>query len=244
MQLKILSWNIWGGHYLPQVIDLLKESNAHIIGLPEVTQDPGGANNLAQVIGEQLGYKWVYAPVKQLKASEINLKSEKIIERGNAILSRYKITGNKNHPLSEVHKRFALETTIRVNTKNLNVFSTHLVHIHQQPSETQEKLETHEMQATNLIKFLPKENTIVMGDFNATQKSAAIRKMCEAFVDTDPASTPTWSVYPEGCPVCKPQSIDTRLDYIFTSRGIKTSSFKVENSKGSDHLPISVIVEI
>ena len=83
-----------------------------------------------------------------------------------------------------------------------------------------------------------------MGDFNATPESETIRKMSEVLVDTDPTSAPTWSVYPAGCLVCNPQAIDTRLDYIFTTPDIKTSSFKVEQSKGSDHLPISVIAEI
>ncbi len=244
MQLKVLSWNIWGGQYLPQVIDFLKESNADIIGLQEVSQDPGGANNVAEVIGKQLGYRWVYGAVKRLKASEVGWKSEKTVEWGNAILSKYEITENKNHPLSETHKRFALEAVIKVNTKALHVFSTHLVHIHQKPPETQEKLETHETQAANLIKLLPKENTVVMGDFNAAPESAAIRKMREALLDTDPASTPTWSVYPEGCPICNPRVIDTKLDYIFTSKDLKTSSFTVGSSKGSDHLPISVFAEL
>lgn len=238
MQLKILSWNIWGGQYLSQIIDFLKESNADIIGLQEVAQDPGGANNIAQVIAEKLGYKWVYAPTKQLKASEIGWKSEKIMEWGNAILARHKIIESKNHPLSEAHKRFAFEATIQVKTNNLHVFSTHLLHTHQQPSETQEA------QADNLIKILPSTRTVVMGDFNAKPDSVAIRKMREVFADADPTSIPTWSVYPEGCPVCKPQALNIRLDYIFTSRDIEARSFKVENSKGSDHLPVSVLIEI
>ena len=244
MQLKILSWNIWGGQYLQQVVDFLKESKSDIIGLQEVSRDPGGANDAAEIIGKQLGYRWVYGAIKRLKASEIGWKSEKTMEWGNAVLSKYEIIGNKNHSLSEAHQRFALEAIIRVNTKTLHVFSTHLVHIHQKPTETQEKLETHEMQAASLIKLLPKENTIVMGDFNAAPESAAIRKMRETLSDTDPASTPTWSVYPEGCPVCKPRAVDTKLDYIFTSKDLKTNSFKVGSSKGSDHLPISVLAEL
>src|SRR3989338_1956876 len=99
MQLKVLSWNIWGGQYLPQVVDFLKESNADIIGLQEVSQDPGGANNVAEVIGKQLGYRWVYGAIKRLKASEIGWKSEKTMEWGNAILARHEIIENKNHQI-------------------------------------------------------------------------------------------------------------------------------------------------
>ena len=83
-----------------------------------------------------------------------------------------------------------------------------------------------------------------MGDFNATPESPVIKSIQKVLVDSDPSSTPTWSVYPEGCRICNPQKLDTCLDYIFTSIDLKTSSFKVEESKASDHLPISVVVEI
>ena len=62
--------------------------------------------------------------------------------------------------------------------------------------------------------------------------------------DADPADTPTWCLYPEGCPVCKLQKVDTRLDYIFTTNDVAVRSFAVGDAKGSDHLPISVIVEL
>lgn len=44
--------------------------------------------------------------------------------------------------------------------------------------------------------------------------------------------------------ILKPQGLLYRLDYVFTSYDIKTSSFKVEKTKGSDHLPVSTIIEI
>src|SRR3989344_2714389 len=84
----------------------------------------------------------------------------------------------------------------------------------------------------------------IMADFNATPDSTAIKSLKNTHVDSDPTSAPTWSLYPEGCLECNPQDVSTRLDYIFTSKDIKTNSFKAENSKGSDHLPISVIIEI
>ena len=83
-----------------------------------------------------------------------------------------------------------------------------------------------------------------MGDFNATPDSAVIQKMRNVLNDSDPLSTPTWSVYPEGCKTCHPLDVNTRLDYIFTTKDIKTSEFHVEHSKASDHLPVSVMVEI
>jgi len=96
-----------------------------------------------------------------------------------------------------------------------------------------------------LINILPKEHTIVMGDFNATPESATIQTMKQGmFYDTDQASIPTWSVYPEGCHICNPQAVDIKLDYIFASKDMRTSSFNVGESGASDHLPISALLQI
>ena len=43
--------------------------------------------------------------------------------------------------------------------------------MHQKQSDVQE------LQAENLVKILPKEKTIVMGDFNALPESATIREI-------------------------------------------------------------------
>ena len=84
---------------------------------------------------------------------------------------------------------------------------------------------------------------IVAGNFNATPDSAPIKMMREALIDTDPKSRNTWSNYPEGCPKCIFNGLDTRLDYIFVSKNIKYDSFKVHDSKASDHLPISINIK-
>lgn len=83
-----------------------------------------------------------------------------------------------------------------------------------------------------------------MGDFNAMPESKTIAKVKEVLIDADSRNQPTWSVYPAGCPECNPQKVDIRLDYIFTTKDIHARSYWVESSKGSDHLPVSVIVEL
>jgi len=56
-------------------------------------------------------------------------------------------------------------------------------------------------------------------------------------------ATPTWSVYRDGCTVCLIDEVKHKLDYIFTSKDMKVHKFTVHDSKASDHLPISVVVE-
>ena len=228
MQFKVLSWNIWYDGYFDEISQFLGAIDADVIGLQEVVPD----DKTRDVIGylTTLGYQHVVSPVRKIKKDGRTM--------GNAIFSKYEILGSDMHTLSETDSRNAVRADIRVGDTTLHVFSTHLLHTHQQPSETQA------LQAENLLKVLPHTRTIVMGDFNAKPDSAIIRKMLGVLVDTDPTLTPTWSVYPEGCPVCNPQAVDTRLDYIFTSKDVKANSFEAHQSKGSDHLPISVLIEI
>lgn len=229
MILKVLSWNIWIDGYFDKIAEFLEKSQADIIGLQEVKSDDPERDVIRYLTG--LGYHYVFFPVK-------HEWEWRIYNDAPAIFSKYEIQGTKIHTLSEIEKRFAVEADIAIGDTTLHVFSAHLLHTHQQPSTIQDA------QVDNLIKILPAQRVVVMGDFNATPESAVIRKMRNFLVDTDPQSTPTWSVYPEGCSTCNPQAVDTRLDYIFVSEDIKTDAFRVEQSAGSDHVPISVRIEI
>jgi len=237
--IKILSWNIWGGQHYPEIIKTLREADADIIGLQEVIEDLDGTKNTAKMIAEELGYDYAYAPTGESETAQLySLLEPKTVHMGNAVLSKSKIKETKIHQLSEERKRIAVEAVIPAGSSVLHVFSTHLVHTHQQPLELQN------LQARNLLALVPRENAIVMGDFNALPESDCVKIMNAGMKKIDDGMSPTWSVYPEGCPVCNPQSIDIRLDYIFTTPDMKTKSFTVHDSKGSDHLPISAVLEL
>lgn len=233
MQLKILSWNIWYSGDLEKVNEFLENFNADIFGLQEVMR-VNGEIKLSKYLKEESGYKYVYAPAFKIPINGVQT------EVGNAIFSKYPILSHIVHNLSEKDNRIAVQSDIQVRDKILHVFSTHLIHTHQQKSELQD------LQATNLIKVLLSENTILMGDFNSLPQSNPIKIVSNVLRNTDTKSLPSWSVYPYGCKdkTCVPSEIKFKLDYIFTSKDLKTSSFKVEDSKASDHLPISVLVNL
>ncbi len=231
MKLKVLSWNIWCDGYFDEISRFLSFFDADIIGLQEVL--PQSKNIPVIDFLGSLGYEHAYGPALTMPLAKGTSE-----EMGNAIFSKHKILGRNIHVLSQENKRIAVQADIEVRGVVLHVFSVHLLHTHQQPSKIQD------LQTENLIKVLPKEKTIVMGDFNATPESNPLKRMKEVLVNTDTGLAPTWSVYPEGCPTCSPQKIDTRLDYIFTSRDLKSNGPRVEDSRGSDHLPISVAVEV
>ena len=231
MKLKIVSWNIWCDGDFNGISKFLKSSNADIIGLQEVL--PNSKKIPVIDFLKSLGYEYIYDGLT-ITFSDGNTK-----EMGNAVFSKYKIIGTKVHNLSKENNRIAVQADIELPNGILHVFSTHIIHSHlMKPSELQD------IQAENLLKILPKEKVIVTGDFNATPESNAVKIITKTLSNTDENLAPTWSIHPEGCPVCKPQKLDLRLDYIFASNDLKTSSAKVESSKASDHLPISVLAEV
>ncbi|MBI4226515.1 endonuclease/exonuclease/phosphatase family protein, partial [Candidatus Roizmanbacteria bacterium] len=218
MQLKILSWNIWFHGNLEKVNEFLEKSNADILGLQEVMMVDEKIRLSNSFINES-GYKYVYAPAFEYPINGVPTNI------GNAVFSKYAITFQKIHNLSEEENRVAVQADVQVGDKILHIFNTHLFHTHQQPSELQDT------QATNLVKVLTTENTILLGDFNALSQSNAIKIINSVLKNTDVNSLPTWSVYPEGCKTCLPKGIIYKLDSIFTSQDLKSSSFNVEHSK-------------
>lgn len=227
MSLKILSWNIWYDNDFKQVSDFLASTDADIIGLQEIVPNEP-ARDTASFL-RKLGYYEIIAPAKTLTDGRL---------MSNAVFSKFPIVSTKTHVLSSIESRNAVQANINVNGTVLHVFSTHLLHTHQTDSEIQ--LE----QTDALLKSLPTENTIVMGDFNALPKSLVIQKIntalsgnIEQIHTVDPALF--------DCTVCEPSIYSTlRLDYIFTTPDLKTSDFTIEDSEGSDHLAISTMVEL
>lgn len=240
MKLKILSWNIWGGNHLKDVLNFLRTADADVIALQEVVADEFG--NTAIPIAKKFGYEYVHAIDMEMPATfmpEPLRRSEGVIKFGNAILSKHRIVRHKRLTLSKQEKRIALQADIQVNNTTLSVFSVHLKHSHQKPSKLQDQ------QADNLIKAVLNHKAIVTGDFNALPESNAIKKISKVLQDTESGPpTPTWSLYREGCTVCLLEDIRYKLDYIFTTKDIKTYSFRVGSSSGSDHLPVLALIEV
>lgn len=229
--LKILSWNIWYDGDFEKISKFLFKFNADIVGLGEVVPDDPTRDVISFM--HKLGYQHILAPVLTIEKDGRTMS--------NALFSKYPIIKSKIHKLpdAKTDRRNAIQADINVKGKIMHVFMTHLLHTHQKPDFIQES------QGESLVKILTKEDTIVMGDFNATPDSVVIKKMRENFIDTETKTISTLDPVLFDCPNCDPKMISsTRLDYIFTSQDIKANSFKVHKTSGSDHLPISIIVEI
>lgn len=227
---KFISWNIWGGKFLPEVIDFLDASDADIIALQEV-EEQGEHANTAKVIAQRLGYAYVYARSMEYR------EGENVSFRGNAILSRFPITGSTRYEISEKPSRAAIAADITVDSTILHVLSVHLVNSQTKPVGIQSE------QVKKIIEIAPKEHIVIMGDFNSTPESEPIMIMKNTFRDTDPNNTPSWCLYPEGKQE-RPDQVKWKYDYIFTTPDMTASDFRAGNSKGSDHLPVSVTLTL
>lgn len=244
MKIKLLSWNIWHGKYLKEVIEFLKKADADIIALQEVveTEEPKKENQ-AEIIAQALGYNFVF-----FKAFTTE-RHHPSYSQGNAILTKFKIKESKGVFLSdlshyrgnaETEPRIALETHLEIAGEKLQVINTHLAYSHElKPSEMRHR------QLNKLLTLIDKEKAVLMGDFNSTPETEVIKKVEEVLVNADPKSNqPTWSVFENEYHGFKVKGLEYRIDYIFVSPDISVETFKIEDTKASDHLPVSSIIEV
>lgn len=239
MRIKILTWNIWQGKHLQQVIDFLKQTDADIIALQEVVEKEG--TNTAEVIASTLSYHYIYYRAKDAAVYKPN--------QGNAILSKFPIAQSNRHVLSdpgliiytpETEPRIAVEAHILVNKRELSVLTTHLAY-----SRELKQSATRNRQAQTLYKFIHSKNTILMGDFNMTPGDSFLKKLERKLQNADPGTEkPTWTVYPFALNGFTVDSLQYRLDYLFVSRDIQVEATTISSSSASDHLPVSAIITI
>ena len=228
MQLKVLSWNVWCDGDFEKISRFLEESKADIIGLQEIVREDSEHDVVAFLA--KRGYHHAVSdrgPVVH----------EKRILTG--VFSKYPIRKSAVDQLSPDSEQCATEVHVEIEGKIFSIFSVHLKHIH-----LQEASPTQAVQVDTLLSLIPKERVLVMGDFNATPNLPYMERMRNVLQDTDQKGEPTWSLSPEGCSTCKPQGLTIRYDYIFASHDLKTHSFKVEKQDGSDHVPVSLVLEV
>lgn len=239
MKLTVLSWNILGGKYREQVISFLQQTEWDIVALQEVTQREihNHQVNDAQEIAHALNCEYYYETAFRTD------RHTPVYDLGNGLLSKYPIQGRAVHLLSDLstyqknsttEPRNAIEITITVNDTLIRCFSTHIGY-----DDTLGEGDLQKKQLQTLLKVIPKENAIVMGDFNSTPNSSALTLIENRLIHTDTALTETtWTN------LKKETQPRHRIDYIFTTPDMNVSNFEVLQSDASDHMPIRAVLEI
>lgn len=229
MIIKLLSFNIQHcKNYvskeidIKEVINLIKETGADIIGLNEVYGEYENNPPQYMEIANALGYYYYFGMTFVYKN----------IPFGNALISKYKLKNPSTImiPDPEIRDSHWYETRciIRSNFEDfdLNVLVTHYGLF---PSEQENAYQT----TFDILENIDKK-IVLMGDFNLEPNSEIIKKIENKLINTLGAEHLT---FPSIDPVKK-------IDYIFVSNDIKYRNAKIINKVVSDHLAHYVEIEI
>jgi endonuclease/exonuclease/phosphatase family metal-dependent hydrolase len=241
--LRVLQYNThhggWGtdGIYDPnRIVDWIVKANPDVISLNEIEVGDSWSKNLDQsslyktLLEQRTGIIWYKVFVNAHGATTGN---------GNVVLSRYPFIATASTLLS--YGRAAVDATISVNGRTINVTSTHMDNV----SQSNRLKETSEVLAweTTLA-----EERIVCGDWNAWPGTTEILHMQASYVETWSAAKAAGAAIGNGITHGSHQ-----IDYIFQSKTAthltlkSVQIFNTADANGimpSDHQPVLAVFQV
>ena len=229
MRIRVMSFNTQHCQsYVTGKIDFdifvkeLKDVGAEIIGLNEM-RNKGESEDYQDQVGilaKALGYNSYFAEAIRVKG---------VNPYGNGILSKYPILSAETvmipDPKSEectskIETRCILHAKIDAPQGVIDVFVTHFGLSH---AEQKNAVKT-------VIANITDTKTILMGDFNVLPSDPVLAPIRERMTDTAELSDKELLSHPSDIP-------DKKIDYMFTSKDIKTLFADVPAHVVSDHRP-------
>ncbi|MBA2281489.1 MAG: endonuclease/exonuclease/phosphatase family protein [Acidimicrobiia bacterium] len=180
-RLRVLTWNLWWQfgpweERLPAIVETVRRLDPDIACLQEVWIEPGadgpdghGGDSSARRIGDALGFE--HRGTHRLVLDEVGF--------GNAVVSRWPITGGESLPLPGLDDAEELRTCFRADIDSphgpLQVFSTHLNWRFDQSAIRQEQVRA----ICAFIAGSPPRSypPVLAGDFNALPDSDEVRML-------------------------------------------------------------------
>ncbi len=236
--LRVLHWNTYhGGRRTDGVYDpaglvsWMKKMNPDIMTLNEVDSTAQANSIMAELRRQIPGPNWQFYFLGDM--------------RGNMIVTRLPVQSTSMCLVTASVNRQVAHMKVLVSGRTVNVWDAHL----DVNSGTVRLAETRAIQRCQLNWT---EARIVAGDFNMQPETAEYKSMLEGHVDAFKAakSLGTFVNYSGNCDGCTRNS---RIDYIFTSKGASALSLKslqifdTRNSSGvmaSDHKPMLAVYTI
>jgi endonuclease/exonuclease/phosphatase family metal-dependent hydrolase len=231
-RLRVLSYNIHHGEGVDGKLDLeriagiIRGAEADLVALQEVdrgTRRTGGVDQsaeLAKLTGLHVAF-----------GGNISFEGG---DYGNAVLSRYPIKHQQNHPLPSFgpgEKRGVLEVEIELASQPLRFFATHLDH----RRDDRERVASAEV-INQLVAASPQARALLAGDLNDVPQSATLTLLKKAW--TLPHDQPLATV-----PVSAPRR---QIDYVLLR---PQTAWKVQEARvldepqASDHRPLLITLE-
>lgn len=239
MDLKLLQWNVWFKEKTDAITAALREIDADILCVQEVTTDSfvqPGTSMVAAI--EALGYQTFYHET-------LRREGKNYYTMGNAIFSKLPIINTKtvyvqfdtpDAPFAR-ENRVYLEAKIDAPGGLFTVGTTHLSYFDELLGAEEIRKETGAL--LNAASH-NKERYIFTGDLNATPSSYAVQKLSTFFKHAGPnLSLPTWTTKPYPYH----SELNRRIDYVFTSEDVEIVNARTMHTDASDHLPIVVTIK-
>jgi endonuclease/exonuclease/phosphatase family metal-dependent hydrolase len=245
MKLSVLQWNVWFDEAADNIVQLVREINADIVCLQELTTDSviNPDRDIPAEI-ESLGYDGLYTPT-------FERTGEKHISRGNGIFSKFPIAASRQIYVQREDPKFQdyrmenrtySEVKLDINSTGLTVGTTHLSYIPKFTITNEKRKEV-----DKLVDAIGVNNNrfILAGDFNSMPDSYTIEQLSQILKSAGPDfSEATWTTKPFDYGEFKGDALDWRLDYVFATPDIKVLNSRIVQTKISDHLPILIEIEI
>lgn len=231
--LSVMTFNIASAvetdNDLDPIADAIELEEADIAGLQEVDRSWSRSDSLDQAreLALRLGMTYRFDPV--VDCSAVDVDSDGFCRYGTAVLSRFSLRAATARDYSlpragNEEPRGLAEVGVNVRGRRLTVFNTHLSQVHA----------AHSAQVREIWRVVSATRGpyVLMGDFNAKPNSPDIVWLRRRLTDAAQLMN-----------VQRPTVGNTRIDYVFVSKGIKVLSARVPPSSArrvSDHRPLVV----
>lgn len=241
MKYSILQWNIWYQERAARVLEVLREVDADVLLLQEVTIN-GEANrgiHVGQYLAQALGYDLHYVP-----RQSYGVGADQSMD-GSAILSRFPLLSRDSAfirrgtgtvgDFTDENRTYA-EASCLIDGRTRSFATTHLSYSHRFEM-TQKK----EDDLAALLRSIgsSRRSYIFAGDLNTEADSLIIRGIAKQLVHAGPPiQEKTWTTKPFDYNGFTETELHWRLDYVFHSKDLQVESSRILQVDASDHLPI------
>lgn len=232
--LEVLTYNIHHGEGTDGKLDLeriagvIRRSQADLVALQEVDNEAsrtGGVDQAAE-LARLTGMHVSFGPNIELQGGSY----------GNAVLSRFPIVAERNHPLPNLNngeQRGALEVTVRLSRDLVcTLISTHFDH-RRDPAERNDSAKD----VCSLGVSDARHPVLLAGDMNAVPESEAIAVLQTKYVSRAAVRDGT---FPSAAPT-------GRIDHVFCLRNSMLQPIEevvIDEPVASDHRPIRAVFRV
>jgi len=242
--MKLLQWNIWYQERIQNILEVLKETNADIVCLQELTigHECNSGLDTPKFLAEGLGFYYFFKEALCFPHAGNNCSF------GNGIFSRYPILKKsfvfiqeaQNQGTEDYSKeaRVYVEITVDAGEKEYTIGTVHMSYSDKLLPTAEKKTETDQL--TKVLRA-KNNNFIFAGDLNALPGSYTLSEISKDLISAGPdMAEKTWTTKPFSYKGFEANTLDWRLDYVFVTPDIQIKEAKIVQTQYSDHLPIFV----